>query len=65
MNNEDKKKLIIHKISIIDNQLQDMRNDINELKVLSDEIKKLIMSLINEKKEVIPDYTGKKGWFWN
>lgn len=65
MDNESKKQIIIHKISIIDNQLNDIRNDMNELKILSDEIKKLIISLINEKKGVRPDYTGKKGWLWN
>ena len=59
---EENKKMVIHKLSIINNDIKIMKDTIFDMKMEMNEMKKLIMQIIacQENKAEIS-----KGWFWN
>ena len=61
MENENK-KMVIHKLSIINNDIKIMKDTIFDMKMEMNEMKKLIMQIIacheNNKEKI------SKGWFW-
>lgn len=58
---EQNKKHILHKICVINNEIKTIKCEINEIKILMDEIKKLNMSYIEGLKK---NEDKKKGWFY-
>lgn len=59
---ENKKRIILHKISIIENEIKIMKDTMFDMKIEMNEIKKLIMEIVsnnNDTKEI------NKSWFGN
>ena len=59
---EDKKKIVVHKISIIQNDIKIMKDTMFDLKMEMNEIKNLIRQIILENENKKPEIS--KGWFW-
>jgi len=60
---EEKKKIVIHKISIIQNDIKIMKDTMFDMKMEMNEMKNLIRQIILENENKKPEIS--KGWFWN
>jgi len=64
MDSEDE-KFISHKVIVISNDLQMIKSQINDLRIITNEIKKLIMSNIKLKEEEQIKFQNHNTWFGN
>lgn len=59
---EEKKKIVLHKISIIQNDIKIMKDTMFDMKMEMNEMKNLIRQIILENENKKPEIS--KGWFW-
>lgn len=59
---ENSKKILIHKLSIINNEIKIMKDTMFDMKIEINEINKLLMQIVScqENNKKIS-----KGWFWD